>query len=79
MDRILRPDRVYVIDVEMRVPESPNNAALGNWMVQVREKTRGQVDSHVCGGVLVLIGRVYVTPCLLSHTNTLLEKRRWSS
>lgn len=35
LERILRPDRVYVIDVEMRVPESPANAALGNWMVQV--------------------------------------------
>lgn len=55
LDRILRPDRVYVIDVEMRVPESPANAALGNWMVQVRTWCCLCVFCVCGGGGMVLV------------------------
>lgn len=41
LDRILRPDRVYVIDIEMTLPDSEPNAFLGNFMVSVDLFTRG--------------------------------------
>jgi hypothetical protein len=34
-ERVLTPDRFYVVDLEFDVPESDNNAGLGVWMVQV--------------------------------------------
>lgn len=47
-DRVLTPERLYVVDIEFHVPESTTNAEMGNWMVQVRRKRESTSSKCLC-------------------------------